>query len=1548
MVNIIASLTAPRVAVDSKGSAVADYRPLTDASSVSSQSTDRDLLGLCRDHEWTERPIPAHRRPEARVRAVPAPDGWIRLKLLECNVMESRQPIFLQLALHDETSGAQLTQVVQFELNTPHHMQLLASSRGTAPHLHDTLAFFPLSLAQQPGVILVVRVDKVLDKSSSSDRAQYAAASAAKLGLYRQSWGYAIVPFGQVTSGPSELQVRSIMMRKSQVPLPQLIAASSPTSTGDGASPASPKASPCVIRFESAIVDNEQSLPLLSVHDRLARPTSTGATPVQGLAHHFAPALGSVQPLCSSTISHSLFIRPQQLVQKKGKGRNMTCCVEVCNQAMEPVASIVGRPHESAWKSKAYTNVAYHEKSPVMDDEIQCRLLPTSEPLVLRFTFYHVSCKDKQPGQLTLGGYAHLPLLNAANKFIDNGEYTLHVHVGDPRESGHPSPDGAHSSGSTESSKDSFTVAIHIESSLVVQDPHLDAFVAAPLEQADPLVVLNARLEELTKFNVLVLDRVFAKLGPVGPAGSARIVAHDAAMRALLHVYRVLTDDAVRRGVPVPSLVHRYVATMLTSADAHAGVTKAWCTILETSALAPASPSTAQWSELGLGVAASVFDSIIKSMSIAAKSSTCAEPIDVAAIRRLVSLISPLVHKKASSGLNMAKDLNVSLAYFIRDLVPLIPIDVILGLARLHSSPIDVKSNSTLIALKFDFLSILAGSEHAIPLDDIVTDVVAFMQHQSGDIRLLACSLMRDILAVRRASVPPPIMLHFADLALALLPTLTRPTSTSETLLLRTVAITALHCLEKLSSLPWTTGWLESKFEPLGWMQRLAIIVNDFQKFLEDYFKTGSTALMRNKRSSTGPILMNPMPVAETASQASKVDDRSIASEVELGNQVLLRALDVWDVLVKLFGESHTDAHLQFLLQVTWVPISDEGVMQVLGRVIKLIDKDPVLVLNTYTNELITAILRKASSAIPVVRTAAGQVLFAMFRSCHRLQQSAATPALRRAFATFRIHVTVAIAQFQDGGLENIAKCWDDIALRCEHCNDQAFRDTMRASSVLLSEVIRNQIKLETIPDLESRLDCYREIANRYHNTPDMRLCTLETMAGLYREQGNYVESGLVELHAAALIAEYLVSQTPRYVGPKGAKDFAACNPNVAEEALQPSVKSDGIFSSDAFSEDGLLVFLNKAVESFTKASFFEMVNEVNKLVIPVLEARRDWQGLSNVHQALATTFSTLVAKPNRMIATYYRVRFLGSAWEENNGVEFIYREKGVCVLPEFVCKLKASFASLGSRFEVLQDSGKIDESRLDATRAYVQVTHVEPYFGDAAVYPSGPPASVYDQHNRLASFLYMVPFTVGGRAHGDIASQYLRQVICHTERPFPYITKRLRVGRREETVLNPLQVSTQALNARCSRLKQLLHAVPVDAKSLQMVLSGSLRPQVNSGPAEIARVFLSPTPAPGQNSPVCAYSPADLEELRVAFRTFLRLSEVGVTMNRQLISHDQVGYQEDLENGFHELSEQLQPLLQATSARQKLALNSDIDAPTKSVVEFLGSQGDIASFLLS
>ena len=47
--------------------------------------------------------------------------------------------------------------------------------------------------------------------------------------------------------------------------------------------------------------------------------------------------------------------------------------------------------------------------------------------------------------------------------------------------------------------------------------------------------------------------------------------------------------------------------------------------------------------------------------------------------------------------------------------------------------------------------------------------------------------------------------------------------------------------------------------------------------------------------------------------------------------------------------------------------------------------------------------------------------------------------------------------------------------------------------------------------------------------------------------------------------------------------------------------------------------------------------------------------------------------------------------------------------------------------------------------------------------------------------FVYRTPFTVSGKAHGNISDQYMRKTILTSEEHFPYVRTRIKVRESKE-----------------------------------------------------------------------------------------------------------------------------------------------------------------------
>lgn len=80
--------------------------------------------------------------------------------------------------------------------------------------------------------------------------------------------------------------------------------------------------------------------------------------------------------------------------------------------------------------------------------------------------------------------------------------------------------------------------------------------------------------------------------------------------------------------------------------------------------------------------------------------------------------------------------------------------------------------------------------------------------------------------------------------------------------------------------------------------------------------------------------------------------------------------------------------------------------------------------------------------------------------------------------------------------------------------------------------------------------------------------------------------------------------------------------------------------------------------------------------------------------------------------------------------------------------------------------------------QAYLQITYVEPFFD---TYELKERVTYFDKNYNLRNFMYCTPFTLDGRAHGELNEQYKRKTILTTSHAFPYIKTRINVIHKEE-----------------------------------------------------------------------------------------------------------------------------------------------------------------------
>uniref|UniRef100_A0A8B9TTV8 Dedicator of cytokinesis 7 n=1 Tax=Anas platyrhynchos TaxID=8839 RepID=A0A8B9TTV8_ANAPL len=571
-----------------------------------------------------------------------------------------------------------------------------------------------------------------------------------------------------------------------------------------------------------------------------------------------------------------------------------------------------------------------------------------------------------------------------------------------------------------------------------------------------------------------------------------------------------------------------------------------------------------------------------------------------------------------------------------------------------------------------------------------------------------------------------------------------------------------------------------------------------------------------------------------------------------------------------------------------------------------LVSKFPELLFEEETEQcadLCLRLLRHCSSSISTIRSHASASLYLLMRQNFEIGNN---------FARVKMQVTMSLSslvgtsqnfneEFLRRSLKTILTyAEEDLELRETTFPDQV-QDLVFNLHMILSDTVKMKEHQE---DPEMLIDLMYRIAKGYQNSPDLRLTWLQNMAGKHSERSNHAESAQCLVHSAALVAEYLSMLEDRKYLPVGCVTFQNISSNVLEEsAVSDDVVSpdeEGICSGKYFTEAGLVGLLEQAAASFSMAGMYEAVNEVYKVLIPIHEANRDAKKLSTIHGKLQEAFSKIDGK--RMFGTYFRVGFYGTKFGDLDEQEFVYKEPAITKLAEISHRLEGFY---GERFgedvlEVIKDSNPVDKCKLDPNKAYIQITYVEPYFD---TYEMKDRITYFDKNYNLRRFMYCTPFTLDGRAHGDLHEQFKRKTILTTSHAFPYIKTRINVIHKEEIILTPIEVAIEDMQKKTQELAFATHQDPADPKMLQMVLQGSVGTTVNQGPLEVAQVFLSEIP----NDPKLF---RHHNKLRLCFKDFTKRCEDALRKNKSLIGPDQKEYQRELERNYHRLKEALQPLI--------------------------------------
>ncbi|KAL7303214.1 hypothetical protein TKK_0004415 [Trichogramma kaykai] len=563
---------------------------------------------------------------------------------------------------------------------------------------------------------------------------------------------------------------------------------------------------------------------------------------------------------------------------------------------------------------------------------------------------------------------------------------------------------------------------------------------------------------------------------------------------------------------------------------------------------------------------------------------------------------------------------------------------------------------------------------------------------------------------------------------------------------------------------------------------------------------------------------------------------------------------------------------------------------------------------NEQCGDLCLTLLTRCSSPLGAVRSHAAASLYLLMRQNFEIGNN---------FARVKMQVTTSLSTLvgrgrapNEGALRRALKTILVYAEKDTELADTTFPEQVKDLLFNLHMILSDTVKMKEFQeDPEMLLDLMYRIAKGYQSSPDLRLTWLANMAQQHMERKNHTEAAMCLVHSAALVAEYLYLMEPGAGGrPVGAEAFHPITPNALEEsAVGDDVvarREEGLCLGAHFSESGLAGLLEHAASSFYTAGMYEAIPDVYKVLLPIAEAAHDYKKLANIHSKLNDAYTKIEQLAGkRVFGTYFRVGFYGARFGDLNGEEFIYKEPTLTKLPEIFARLENFYADRFG-FEnilIIKDSNPVDLSTLDETKAYVQITYVEPYFEPWELRHR---PTVFQKNFTINRFIFATPFTPGGKAHGELREQCKRKTILTVETFFPYLKTRIRVVTRKQIVLSPIEVAIEDIQKKTAELAAATVQEPPDAKMLQMVLQGCIGTTVNQGPAEVANVFLSEMREPN-------YQPTKLQhKLRLCFKDFSKKCLDALRKNKNLIGSDQRDYQRELERNYQRFTERLTPLI--------------------------------------
>eukprot|EP01117_Protostelium_nocturnum_P015724 TRINITY_DN611_c0_g1_i2.p1 TRINITY_DN611_c0_g1~~TRINITY_DN611_c0_g1_i2.p1 ORF type:complete len:1956 (-),score=658.81 TRINITY_DN611_c0_g1_i2:97-5964(-) len=512
-----------------------------------------------------------------------------------------------------------------------------------------------------------------------------------------------------------------------------------------------------------------------------------------------------------------------------------------------------------------------------------------------------------------------------------------------------------------------------------------------------------------------------------------------------------------------------------------------------------------------------------------------------------------------------------------------------------------------------------------------------------------------------------------------------------------------------------------------------------------------------------------------------------------------------------------------------------------------------------------------------------------------------------------------------------------------EYCEDQlknvnaTMRDiegfTFQANELIqrLMDISKydNKIALNWV-DEESTADIYRQIADDYIDSPDLRLTWLDNLALIQVQWGNIEEAAQSKIALAYLICQHLNRNSPNLLPPELRRDvetspFTTISPNVFHDLqLSEAVFVDeSRFQSSNWSLNGLVSFLRDASTLLARERRYEMCLEIFHILMLIHKHDKNYAEMikwAEQYKELAENLVKVTVEGREVFSRYYRITFFGKAWANHiDNRSFIYKKKykfTIGDIAQSIIKQLAHKTKLDTSNIVSLPNKEVDPETLDSQKIYFQIVAVKPYFSAEDLASR---SSLFAQNFNISKFLSEIPFMKGGGKFNedDVGKQQKRKTIYHLERAFPYLNNRIPIKHTEEIILEPIECAIESMQERANQFRAEVYATPPRKNVLQALLTGTLATTVHAGPMKFCEVFL------GEEQQ--EYPEKLKDQLREVMGEVLLLAKVGLEINEGIIGPEQIPFHDMLQDKFGSTMDVFQTKYKGASVWQKVSQSIEV-----------------------